>query len=903
MVKKNRTAAAAPVPAVAPARAPRKSSRLTAKRGGKNAQQQPYAGQPYVVQPPPGSAAWLTTPGTYTTRAKRRNADAVVVPVPQLPQLGTGATAVPGLVPGNAMVPVQPAELPARRPGEATREVVAAGSRLAWKHRWQLTPVVASATTAVGAGAVSPVLTVLGLAAVAGAGYWTAKKGPEEIQGRVWLSRVEREIVGRWAAGAAVWAAGLGIANSQGIHWTGTGFLVAIGALGVLTGTPVAGWLKSRKIRDADVIDGDAKELSDGALQLMAAWPHAVAEDDAPDKLYGSVVVDIDEPNPGTMVARIQLRPDVHGEDVATAETRKWLERALRMGVGTAKVRTVRDDAGQVEMVLTPSRHLEKTSRDWQGPRLHDDGRAPIAVTPSGRDANVRLFDKNGVRHIILIGSSNSGKSNAYNVVLLPMVLKGLSVVFYVDGKRGTSSPELAEIMDVAAITEQAWKRTIRMVYRILVAREERYGRMGQSRFDVWTADDPVIELVIDEGKTVQSVIDGKPEERMVEAISERGRALGVSLKIAVQNVEAGQVPGGMNVKTNLMGAGGNVIGLRPGTVTGATMTLSATSQEVDLRGLPPDGGWCAILTGGVVESEQARVEWIDGPDVIAPYLDGFARRTLTGADLTAADAPDEYEDGVSGLYSDRFTGTDWLAGMAQERANAGQTTLPMPSPAPVPSDSAAGEPTAAESEPVTGYDVAVKINEATASLRGTLRAAKVEQGEQSRQAVLDAIADAGADGATSKMVQAITGLAKATANRHIAKLVEDGKLVRSGDVIHLASTVQDDVPSAEDTEAGPALALVVDNTSAGPLPSEETAEAAGEPVRREAEAGERDTTRDVIVAHLREHGVVQKGELIKATLTSEANVRRVLDSLMASGEVERAGHGWYRLAQRSQAN
>lgn len=889
-MKKNRQQVAA-MP-VTPARRPRKTSRLTAKKGRaaqSQIQQWPYA----LPAPAPGSKAWLTTPGTYTTRSKHRQADAVVVPMaPQLPQLGSGGTAVPpqlgpaatqvpGLVPG-AMVPYQPAELPARRPGEATREVVAAASRLAWKHRWPLTPFAASASAAIGAGAVSPTLTVLGLAAVAGAGYWSSVKGPEEFRGRVWLSRAERKIAGRWAAGAAVWAAALGLANGHGIHWTGAGVLVALAALGVLTGSPAAAWLKSRTIRDADVVDGEAKELSDGALQLMNAWPHAVSVN-GPEKLQGSAIVDIDEPNQGTMNVQVQLRSDVHGKDVATAETAKWLERALYMGVDTAKVRTVRDDAGQIELVLTPSRHLEKTSRNWQGPRLYDDGRAPIAVTPSGRDAHVRLFDANGVRHIILIGSSNSGKSNAYNVVLLPMVLKGLSVVFYVDGKRGTSSPELAEIMDLAALTEQNWKRAIRMVYRILVAREERYGRMGRSRFDVWSSNDPVIELVIDEGKTVQSVINGKPEERMIEAISERGRALGVSLKIAVQNVVEHAVPGGMNVKTNLMGAGGNVIGLRPGTVSGATMTLSATSEEVDLRGLPPDGGWCAILTGGVVESDCARVEWIDGPKVLAPHFEGFARRTLQGADLTAADAPDEYEDGVSGLYSDRFTGDDWLAGIHQARADeaagipiqvevsAGQTIPVEDEPDPMP---APGEG--------TGYDVAVALNTAADNLRGTLRAEKVEQGAQSRQAVLDVIRDAGADGATRREIQAITGLAKATANRHIAGLVKDGQVVRGeDDVIHLAGAVQD-APTPEPEPGPAALALVVDNT-----------------VGDAANDVPRDTARDVILSVLRERGVAQKGELIKAANVSEKRVREVLDRLVEQGTVERAAHGWYRIAAR----
>ncbi|WP_433169901.1 hypothetical protein [Kribbella sp. CA-247076] len=729
----------------------------------------------------PGSPEWLTITGTYTTSPRRRkkagNRGEVIPGVPQLPQLGTAATAVPGLVaaPGSALVPVQPAGLPVkRRPGEQTAEAFTVARRLAWRHRWQLTPIVASAGTAIGAGAVSPVLTVLGLAATAGAGYLTAEKGPDELGGRVWLSRAERRIVGRWAAGAGVWSAGLGVANAAGLHWTAAAVVIAAGALGVLTGSPVVDWLKSRSIRRDDDV---TPERSAAASQLIAAWPHAVLN--GPEGLAGSVIVGLDEPEPGTIVAVVQLRADVHAEKVATAEVRQWLERSLNIGVGTAKVSLVRDNAGQVRIELTPSRQLEKVSKLWTGPRLYDDGRAPVAVTPAGREACIRLFDTNGVRHLMLIGSSNSGKSNAYNVVLLPLVLSGRSVVLYVDGKRGTSSPEIAGVMDLAALEPLAWKRAIRIAHRVLVAREKRYGQMGLSGFDV-NGPDPVLELVIDEGRTVQEAIDGKPEERMVEAISERGRALGVSLKLAVQNAEAGQVPGGMNVKTNLMGAGGNVIGLRPGTSSGATMTLSATSEEVDLRSLPEGGGWSAILSGGIVAAERARVEHIAKPDQLKPFLDGFAPRGLLGADLAAADAPDEHEDGETGLYSGRFTGKDWLAQM--ERARSGSTAASAESGPRLTVVKDHDETPAPATETVTGMQVAELVDDAATALLELTTA----KGAQSRQKVVDALREAGPDGTTRAALEAATGLSKAQVNRHVGALVGDELAARDGSRVRL---------------------------------------------------------------------------------------------------------------------
>ncbi|MET7284204.1 hypothetical protein ABZS29_38580 [Kribbella sp. NPDC005582] len=778
MVKKHRPATPAAAPGAASGRRARQSSWLTAKAGT----QTPRISAPQALVP--GSAEWLTTPGTYTTSKRRKKAGPgnAVVPVasPQLPQLGTAATAVPGLVPppGTALVQVQPAGLPARRPGDQAAEALATAQRLAWRYRWQLTPIAASTGTAIGAGAISPLLTVLGLGALAGAGYLTAAKGPDELAGRVWLSRLERAIVGRWAAGAGVWSAGLGIANAAGMHWTVTGVLVAASALGVLTGTPVVAWLKSRQIRDADVVDGETKPRSDAAVQLAAAWPTAVALN-GPDKLQGSAIVDLDEPDPGTIVAVVQLRADVHAEDVANADTRKWLERALHMGVGTAKVTTVRDNAGQVELVLTPSRQLEKVSKRWAGPRLYDDGRAPIAVNTAGREVCIRLFDQSGVRHGFLIGSSNAGKSNAANVILLPLVLSGRSVMFHADGKRGTSSPELAAVMDLAGHEPDEWRRAIRIAHRVLVAREKRYGQAGFSKFDM-NGKDPVLELVLDEGRTIQEVIDGKPEERMVEAISERGRSNGVSLKLVAQNAEAGQVPGGMNVKTNLMGANGFVIGLRPGTASGATMTLSATSEEVDLRSLPEGGGWGAILDAGVVASDRARLEFIANHEEIAPYLEGFVPRTLTGEDLIAADGPGEGGDTATGLYSGRFTGADWLKRM--ERARAGASAVhETPTLTVVKDRESVQVSTPPPTGSMNGFDVAELANRAAASVL-SITAAKVEQGEQSRQDVVDALRDAGAAGATRADVQNATGLSKAMTNKHIRALIDEGRAVRDGE-------------------------------------------------------------------------------------------------------------------------
>jgi hypothetical protein len=321
----------------APVRAPRKSSALTRKQGRHApqtaAQSHPQYAQVAATEP----STWLNTPGTY--KGRRGKKQAVPAAPPVLPQLGAAATAVPGLVPAPGTVP----EIASvKRPGEDLAVAFTATRRWLSHYRWQLAPLYASAITVAGA-AVLPAVTVLGLGAVAGAGYLTAAKGPDELRGRVWLSRTERRLVGRWATGAAVWSSGLWLANAGGLDWSPAATAVAAAALGLATGEQLAAWLKSRRIRRTESATSPA-ELSAGAVQLRDAWPHAVAA--GPAGLVGSVIVDLEEPEAGTIVAVVQLRRDVHAVTVATDEVRHWLERALQMGVDTARVETTPAESG-----------------------------------------------------------------------------------------------------------------------------------------------------------------------------------------------------------------------------------------------------------------------------------------------------------------------------------------------------------------------------------------------------------------------------------------------------------------------------------------------------------------------------------------------------------------------------
>lgn len=704
-----------------------------------------------------------------------------VAPVAQLPQLGglnSGEVVPAQVVAGQVVERVQ-------RPGDQTAMVSRAVGRWLHRYRWQLSPVVATAAT-MGVAAGVPGPATIGLSAAAALGLLAAHKAPDTIGGRAWLSKIERFIVARWLGGAAGWASGVWVAGVAGIDWTGLSVGFAGAALGATTGTSTVAWLRSRQIRT-----GEAKQhkLSEAARQLMTAWPVAVAQTGVPAPLQGSMITDVTEPNPGTMVAAVKLRDGVHAEKVAVDETRLWLERALRMGVDTAKVELDRDDAGRVRLVLTPSRHLEEVSKVWPGPVLHPDGRVPIAVNPEGTEAFLQIWAKDGIRHLVIIGSPGSGKTNTYNVLLLPGVLAGKVVYIYVDGKRGTSSPGMAGALDTVARKPDEWRASVEMAHAIMIGREDRYGEMGLDEFDV-NGPDPIVVLVIDEGSTVAGELT-EEHDAMIMAIAERGRALGVALYIGVQRPNADRFPGGMAVRDALMGAAGNVVGLRPGGSVSKGLTLTATDREINLLGLPKGGGWCAILSAGAVESEKARVLFIPDRSHVAKHLDGFTIRTLTGEDARAAGA----------TYTNRRTGAKWLEQMAAARARHGrggdqarvQDTVPggvqdtvqgqvVPNavaPAGQPDSSDAAVPVAAQTEdtrPVrrSGNDLKTLSN-SVAQLRRA-------QGETNTMTILAELKVTGETGASTDELVDRLGLAKSTVNKKLKALVDDGLVERRKD-------------------------------------------------------------------------------------------------------------------------
>jgi hypothetical protein len=377
--------------------------------------------------------------------------------------------------------------------------------------------------------------------------------------------------------------------------------------------------------------------------------------------------------------------------------------------------------------------------------------------------------------------------------MLLPTVLQRLSVMVYLDGKKGTSSPRLARAMDTAIRDPKQFGPAIEMVYQIMYARQIRYGELGIDDFNAATSTDPIIELVIDECTSVKRYLNDQQEDMLAE-MSETGRALGIALKYSSQRGNADDLPGGMRVRNNMMGSVGNVIALRPGGSHAQTTTLTATSEEIDLLALPGGddaGGWCAVLTAGQVAGFPARVMFDPKKNSrVDSLLDGFKPRTLEGADRSAAGE----------FYANRPTGTQWyadqLAARARQESGAPQAH---PAPVPVPVLTAPVVPAADPQTTNEGNDVfpGAELDQVTERLNATLdgfgggsgRVVEIGQrqrvkGGRNQQSVLEGLRTAGPDGTTAADLAAAVGLALSTVNAHVSRLVTEGKAAREGVLI-----------------------------------------------------------------------------------------------------------------------
>lgn len=614
----------------------------------------------------------------------------------QLPQFGTSA--VQGSQQGRHLALVRPGQgqlvpVAEKRPGDgliAAGKVAGKASRAvsiwSWRNRWNLTPAVASAL-AMSTASTEPMLALTALMAVGGGSALM----PDEIKGRKFLSTRERQITAAWAAGGFVWTLGT-LPGFWGLDPTG----VAI--FGGLTGVQALAWCASRRIRGegwkAQLLGlfgigaggkGGAAEpkLSQKALDLLETWAQAMTNFNAPEKLLNSQIVpdSMREPNKGTIAFTVELRDTVHAEDAVGDELRKTLERQMRLGVDSVNLAVNPNDSGQIKVTIVHDREALKINTAWTGELSYlEDGSTalPLAITPDGVEIDSFLNNRDGIEHMFITGAIGTGKSNTVSTAILPGVYARHEVVFYVDGGEGSSASHLAGAADWWADSAEAGRAAIAAAYMVTKARKRRRAKQGLSRWKGPKGEkDPALTLVLEEGTTIVGwlgnaglpINDGKhiTFQDMVKEIKREGRKLGCRVIQLTQDAKGTDAVGGREARDLAM-SGGTVVAHRATGSVSNMLTASSTSEQIDLRSLPPESGWAAIVRRGQVVAKKARVRYAEPEAVIERLKKMGEVRGLEGADAEAA---------AQFGYASRLVGRVHAATVeaAQAEHDAGTTT------------------------------------------------------------------------------------------------------------------------------------------------------------------------------------------------------------------------------------
>lgn len=501
------------------------------------------------------------------------------------------------------------------------------------RHRWQLTPVVASLVVFAASEAPGAVLTSVISAALAGL-LFAAQKTKTSFRGRMYLSVQERAVATMWLGIVSVWS--LLVLLPLPI-W------VDAVALTLATAYPDYLWLSSRK-------PVKKVRLSKAALNRIGTWADTVSLADGPLKGSKIVRATVREPAPGELTFTVTLRDDVHNKDAVVDVCVKLVERLMKLPSDCAQLLPERTDSGRIRVTLSPERHLEQNIVPWNGPEIRvekaGDGKSfgyiPIGQTPEGKTIEVPAWTPGGGMAGRLCGNRGNGKSSTGRVITSAFHASGHMVLWLIDGKRGKSLPELKPIFDWYSIKDEEWGAVIDAAYDVMVARQIRSGAAGESGWQpsksapalvVWIEESPEVNRRV--GKVRQG---GFTRAEKVLSILQNGRADGVYLFEVSQDPMADNLLGGRPAR-DLMASGFEVLHKPGGKISqNLAQDSNAAEAKVNLLALPAEPGFAAVLIEGQPVATVCRIKYCTEGDAKKWAADQEAL-PLPAADLPAAGA------------------------------------------------------------------------------------------------------------------------------------------------------------------------------------------------------------------------------------------------------------------------
>ncbi|MFF4787854.1 transfer protein [Streptomyces griseorubiginosus] len=176
---------------------------------------------------------------------------------------------------------------------------------------------------------------------------------------------------------------------------------------------------------------------------------------------------------------------------------------------------------------------------------MDDRGRIWIGRYHNGRPSLLRLYDpaSGSAQRLLLFGTTGAGKSTAGQIVLAAMKRSGIAVL-YGDLKGGQSAPEAYGQRGHGSDGNVAWRVTtqegvmaqLRTTWLTMMDRQERYSRMGRSKF-LKDRPDPLIYQIIDEAnRLLEKGAPYRDEATFyIKDIGRTGRSLGVGIGLFAQ--------------------------------------------------------------------------------------------------------------------------------------------------------------------------------------------------------------------------------------------------------------------------------------------------------------------------------------------------------------------------------
>lgn len=198
----------------------------------------------------------------------------------------------------------------------------------------------------------------------------------------------------------------------------------------------------------------------------------------------------------------------------------------------------------------------------------------PIGKIISGHPARFQMFDPAlGALHIVVAGTTGSGKGGAVQVICLGYHANGAAII-YADPK-GASNPAIPKMAAYSGLQRYGALGAMRLSYHVLQHRVEEAAKYELKNFQP-SKMRPWVPTVLDEAPQMlgPKVPNRAEAVHIVKAGASLGRSMGMPWCLVTQTVNLDQMGGEQAIRANLLAGG-------------AWLILRTDSDQVNLGDLP----------------------------------------------------------------------------------------------------------------------------------------------------------------------------------------------------------------------------------------------------------------------------------------------------------------------------